>query len=396
MNLPKKTLKIVPDVHWVGVKDWDRRMFDRLIPLPRGTSYNSYLIQGKEANVLVDSVNPGFERELEAKIETIIDPENLDYIVMNHAEPDHSNAIPHVLSLSDGAKILTTEKGREMASKIQNIPEDKIRVVEDGETFDMGDKTLKFIDAPWLHWPETMMTFYEEEGLLFSCDYFGSHLATGKFYDEELGDDLYNHAKRYYGEIMMPFRKMGKKALEKIKDLDIEIIAPSHGPLYKETQKIVSRYKSWTEGEVEEKILVFYTSMWGSTEKLIEALLSAIESENIEATSLNLASLELGRLAEEIVDSAGIVIGSPTIHGGSHPEVHHIVHLLRKLNPPTKYIGFVESHGWAPAAVSEMREMLGGLPAEDVGAVEIEGAPLKEDLEKAVELGKEMAEKVKS
>ncbi|MBS3814933.1 MAG: FprA family A-type flavoprotein, partial [Hadesarchaea archaeon] len=244
-------------------------MFDRLIPLPNGTSYNSYLIQGKEKTALIDSVNPGFEEELEEKIRQVIDPAEIDYLIMNHAEPDHAHAIPHILSLTDNGEVLATEKGKELAQSHHHIPEEKIQVVENQEKLELGGKTLKFIEAPWLHWPETMLTFYEEKGILFPCDFFGSHLATSKFYDEEVGEELVRLAKGYYGEIMMPFRKMIKNALDKIEGLNIEMIAPSHGPIYKNPENIVNLYREWAEGEVKEKVLVIYISMWGSTQEMI-------------------------------------------------------------------------------------------------------------------------------
>ncbi len=395
MKNSKITLEISPGVHWVGVKDWDRRMFDRLIPLPNGTSYNSYLIQGNEKTVLVDTVNPGFEGELEEKVRQIVDPSEIDYIVMNHAEPDHANAILHMLSLTNGGKVLMTERGKELAQELHNITEDKIKAVEDGETLDLGGKTLKFIHAPWLHWPETMFTFYEEKGVLFPCDFFGSHYATSKFFDEQLGDELLNHARTYYGEIMMPFSKMVKQALDKIESLDISIIAPSHGPMYKNPETIIEAYESWSKGEVKKKVLVIYISMWGSTEKMANAVVDAITSEGVDAVPLNMATSDLSKIAAEIVDSSGIIIGTPTVLGGSHPMIHHVAYLARKLSPPTKFVGVIESYGWSGGATKQLSELLGNLDAETVGAVEVLGSPKEEDLEKIADLGRDIAKKVK-
>ncbi|KXA92798.1 metallo-beta-lactamase [candidate division MSBL1 archaeon SCGC-AAA259E22] len=394
IKIPRETLQIASDVHWVGVKDWDRRMFDRLIPLPNGTSYNAYLVRGDEKTALIDSVNPGFEDELEGKVRQLIDPGEIDYFVMNHAEPDHANAIPHMLSLSENGEILTTEKGKDLAESLHHVEEDDVQVVEDGETLDLGGKTLRFVHAPWLHWPETMLTFYEEEGILFPCDFFGCHLATGKFFDEEIEDGLIDLAKSYYGEIMMPFSKMVRQALEKIEKLDISMIAPSHGPIYKNPENIVNSYRKWSEGQVEKKVLIVYISMWGSTEKLVEALSQTIASEGVEVTPLNLATSDLGKLAGELVDSAGIIIGTPTVLGGAHPKIHHIAYLAKKLNPPVKFLGVVESHGWSGGAVSQISEMLGGMDAEVVGAVDVLGSP-REELEEVVEFGKEFAGKIR-
>lgn len=396
MELPKETVEISNEVHWVGVKDWDRRMFDRLIPLPNGTSYNAYLLLGEEKNVLIDSVNPGFEEELEAKVRTIIDPEEIDYIVMNHAEPDHASAIPKILSLTDGGTVLATEKGKELAQELHHIDEGSIRVVEDGETIDLGGKILRFISAPWLHWPETMLTFYEEEGILFPCDFFGCHLATSKFFDEEVGEELIKYAKSYYGEIMMPFSKMVGQALDRVNDLDIEMIAPSHGPIYKNPERIIEPYKDWSDGKVKEKILVPYVSMWGSTEKLVKNLVETISLEGVDVVPLNVATSELTKVAEEIVDSAGIIVGTPTVLGGPHPLIQHIVYLARKLTPPTKYLGVVESYGWSGGAINQISEMLNNLDSEIVGAVKVLGSPEEEDFREVSDFGKKFAGKVKN
>ncbi|MGB9727537.1 MAG: MBL fold metallo-hydrolase [Nitrososphaeria archaeon] len=218
-------LEISKNVYWVGVKDWSRRMFDALIPLPRGTSYNSYLVVG-ERKLLVDTVNPGFEGELKKNIDSIVGVENLDYLVMNHAEPDHAGAIPYLMNLNGRLRLLTTLKGSKMAQAYYNVSSDRIVVVKNGDCLELGGKTLKFIEAPMLHWPETMFTYLQEDKMLFSCDFFGAHLAEG-FFDEDV-EDLPVFAQKYFGEIMMPFKVMGKAALEKLKNLEIEVIAVNH------------------------------------------------------------------------------------------------------------------------------------------------------------------------
>lgn len=389
-------LEISPELHWVGVKDWDREMFDRLIPLPMGTTYNSYLIQGKEKTVLIDTVNPGFEDKLEDNIRKIIDPSEIDYIVMNHAEPDHANAIPHILALSKKAKIITTKKGEEMAKSLHFIPKNRIKVVEDQETIDLGGKTLRFIYTPWLHWPETMMTFYEDENTLFSCDFFGTHLASNKFFDDEFGDEIIQYAKIYFGEIMMPFRKMADNALDKLEDLNIEMIAPSHGPIYRTPDSIINAYRKWTKGSVDKKVLIIYISMWGSTAKMIKTLINSIRDEDIPVKAINLASIDVGEIVGEIVDSAGVIVGTPTVLGGPHPTIQHIIQLAKKLNPPTRLVGVIESHGWAGGAVGYISKCFENTESEIVGALEVLGRPSDEDMVKVMEFGKEFVDKVKS
>ena len=244
----RNVVEISNGVHWVGVRDWNRRLFDALIPLPKGTTYNAYLIVGETKVALIDTVNPGFEKELEEKIRQIVDTSDVHYVIMNHTEPDHAGAIPHLMSTNNKAMLVTTSKGAKMAQAFYNVPGKRIKVVSDQETIDLGGKTLRFIDAPMLHWPETMFSYLQENKILFPCDFFGSHRAKG-LYDEEVEDSIV-HAQRYFGEILMPFRTMAEKALEKIKNLKIDMIAPSHGPIHRNTRRSL---RHTTDGQAEKR-----------------------------------------------------------------------------------------------------------------------------------------------
>ncbi|MFP4646952.1 MAG: FprA family A-type flavoprotein [Candidatus Acetothermia bacterium] len=395
MTSPRAVYEISPDVYWVGVRDWDRKFFDKLIPLPEGTSYNSYFIQGGEKTALVDTVNPGFEEDLEEKIDQIADPQEIDFLIMNHAEPDHANGLSHILSLTENAEILATEKGKEMALSLYDLPADSFRTVEDGDSIDLGGKNLRFVEAPWLHWPETMFTYLEEEGILFPCDFFGAHLATPKLYADQLQGDYPPQAKDYFGEIMMPFRPRAKKALEKIEDLEINMIAPSHGVLYRDPKPIIQAHEKWTTPHLEEKVLIPYVSMWGSTKKLVETITETIEASGLDAIPFDVSIQSLDSLAGELVDSAGVIFGTPTVLGGPHPQIIYVATLAKKLNPPAKYLGVLESHGWAGGAVREIGKIAEGLSGELLGAVEVHGAPDDQGLEKTVELGEKFVEEIR-
>ncbi len=235
--------KIKSEIFSVGAIDWDRRLFDELIPLPDGTSYNSYLIKGSEKTALIDTVDPDKEVELMNNLKKL-NVKNIDYIIANHAEQDHSGTIPKILELYQNAKVVTNKKCKSMLMDLLQIPEEQFVVVADRETISLGNKTLKFILAPWVHWPETMLTYLLEDKILFSCDFFGSHFALSDIYVQDKAK-VYESAKRYYAEIMMPFRNNIKKNLEKISDLEIEIIAPSHGPIYDDPEFIIDAYKDW-------------------------------------------------------------------------------------------------------------------------------------------------------
>jgi len=385
--------EISEGVYWVGVKDWNRRMFDALIPLPQGTTYNAYLVKGKEKTVLVDTVNPGFEKELGEKIGQVTNLPNLHYIVMNHAEPDHAGTIPYIMEVSKEASLITTEKGAKMAKIYYNVPEKRMKTVKDGDTIELGGKTLRFIEAPWLHWPETMFTYLVEDKVLFPCDFFGSHTASG-FYDEDV-EEIIPFAKRYFGEIMMPFRNMGKKALEKVKELEIEIIAPSHGPIYKNPERILEAYRKWTAGETREKVIIVYVSMWNSTQAMIKTMVETLLSEGIEVSLYNLSSADIGDIAKDLVDSHAIVLGTPTVLGGMHPLAIYAAYLVKALRPPLKYGVVLSSYGWGGGAPRQVQEILGPTKIEVVGALEINGPPSAEDHQKIIEIGKRLSNKIK-
>ncbi|HVO36658.1 MAG TPA: FprA family A-type flavoprotein [Candidatus Acidoferrum sp.] len=389
----RNTAEISKGVHWVGARDWNRRLFDALIPLPKGTTYNTYLIIGSEKKALIDTVNPGFEKQWEEKIRKITNPADIDYVIMNHAEPDHAGSIPHIMSISSKAKLVTTAKGAKMAQTFFQVPQERIRVVADGETLDLGSKTLRFIEAPMLHWPETMFTYLQENKILFPCDFFGSHVAMG-LYDDEV-DDLLVYAQRYYGEIMMPFNVMGQKAMEKIKPLDIQMIAPSHGPIHKNPERIMNAYKQWVKGETKQKAVVAYATMWNSTEKMIKPIVDTLSSEGIEVAVHNLAIMDIADLAKDLVDSRAIILGAPTVLAGAHPLAVYAAYLVKALKPPAKFAAVLSSYGWGGGAVKHIQEVLGPTKMEIVGAIEINGPPTEEVIGKIVDLGKILAKKIK-
>lgn len=385
--------QISKEVYWVGARDWNRRLFDALIPLPNGTTYNAYLVAGETKKALIDTVNPGFEEELEEKLRKLTDPADIDYVIMNHAEPDHAGGIPHIMALAKKAKLVATEKGAKMAQTYFKIAPERIAAVKDLDIINLGGKTLQFIEAPMLHWPETMFTYLKENKVLFPCDFFGSHVAKG-LYDDEV-EDLLVHAQRYFGEIMMPFAIMGKKAIDKIKDLPIEIIAPSHGPVHRKPERILNAYREWTKGGTRQKAIIVYATMWNNTEKMIQTISDTLASEGIEISLHNLAIADIGDVARDLVDSRAIVLGAPTVLGGAHPLAAYAAFLVKALRPPLKLGVVLSSYGWGGGAVKHIQEALGSTKMEVVGAVEINGPPTENDISQIVELGKSLARKIK-
>lgn len=389
----RNVLKIAEGIYWVGVRDWNRRIFDALIPLPKGTSYNAYLVTGGDGTALIDTVNRGFETELEEKIRILTKPEEIDYVVMNHAEPDHAGAIPHIMKIATGARLVTTERGAKMAKMFYRVPQERIKVVADGERIELGNKTLRFVEAPMLHWPETMFTYLEEDAILFSCDFFGFHMAGGVYSDEV--DDMLAQAKRYWGEIMMPFRTMARKALEKISGLEIRIIAPSHGPIHRRPGPILEAYGRWAAGETLQKAVIVYASMWGSTEAMVRQMAETLANEGIEVAVHDLVSADFGEIAGDLVDARGIVFGAPTVLAGAHPLVVSAAHLFKALRPPVRYAVILGSYGWVAGAAKQIQEVLTGLEIEIVGVLEVNGPPTEESMKQIMDIGKIFAERIR-
>lgn len=387
------TVEISDSVYWVGIRDWNRRLFDALVPLPQGTTYNAYLVAGKEKTALVDTVNPGFHDELLEKINSIRPVSDIDYLIMNHAEPDHASAIPAIMKANGKALLVATAKGAKMATTYFKVPAERIKLVKEGDSIDLGGKTLEFIDAPWLHWPETMFTWIPEDRILFPCDYFGAHTAFS-LYAEENGE-LASLAKRYFGEIMMPFRKQGAQALEKVKGLDVKMIAPSHGPIYRDPQKILGHYAKWTAGETTEKALLAYVSMWGSTDLMMKALADRLLENGIKVCLYDLTHSDVGDIARELVDSRAIVLGSPTVIGGLHPLAIYAANLVRILKPPARFAAFVGSYGWGGGALRQVQELLGPTRMEIVGAIDINGPPGDADLKTIGDLADQLTARIR-
>jgi len=238
-----------------------------------------------------------------------------------------------------------------------------------------------------------MFTYLVEKKILFPCDFFGAHTALGLYADEV--EEIIPLAKRYFGEIMMPFRSMGKKALEKIKELKMEIIAPSHGPIYKNLERILEVYRKWTTGETKEKAIVLYVTMWNYTETMIKTIIETLLSEHIEVSLYNLINADIGRIAEDLVDSRAIVLGTPAVLGGMHPLAIYPLHLIRVLRPPLKYSAVLSSYGWGGGAIRQVLEILSPMKIEIIGTLEINGPPTSDDEQKIVEIGKQLSNKIK-
>ncbi|MBN2382875.1 FprA family A-type flavoprotein [bacterium] len=371
-----KPRQICQGVFWLGAVDWNRRLFDSLIPLPDGTSYNAYLVQGSDKTALLDTVDPAMVDVLKHQL---ADVPVIDYIVSHHTEQDHSGSIPYVMEMYPRATVICSPKAKDLLISHLHIPADRIKTIEDGETLSLGHKTLRFLLTPWVHWPETMVTYLAEDRILFSCDFLGSHIATSDLY---AGQDpsVIEAAKRYYAEIMMPFRKAVQGNLKKIRGLEFDRVAPSHGPVHDHPELILSAYEDWVSDRVANTVVLPYISMHGSTEIMVNYLVSALAERGITVHKFELSTTDIGKMAMALVDAATIVIGTPTVHVGPHPSVFSATHLANALRPKLRFAAIIGSYGWGTKAVEQISGLIPNLKVEVLGTVLCKGAPLEDTL----------------
>ncbi len=388
-----KPKEIKQGVYWVGAIDWDRRVFDALIPLPDGTSYNAYLIKGNEKTALVETVDPVMQDGLFESLNEL-GIKRLDYIVANHAEQDHTGTLPRLLAAYPEAKIICTQRCKGLLIDLLSIAEEKFTIVNDKDTLSLGDRTLEFIFTPWVHWPETMSTFLREDRILFSCDFFGSHVATSNLY---VADEWQVHeaAKRYYAEIMMPYRTQIEKNLHKLEEYHIDIIATSHGPVYDKPDFITRAYHSWVFDEPKNIVVLPYTSMHGSTRRMVEYLVAALSQRGVTVHQFDMVSTDLGKLAVALVDAATVVVGTPTILAGPHPNVISAVFLANALRPKLRFASIIGSYGWGGKTVEILSGMIPNLKVEVLEPVLSKGFPKEADFKALDNLAESIALKHK-
>lgn len=366
-------------VYSVGAIDWDRKYFDEIIYLPDGTSYNSYLIIGSEKIALIDTVDP---TKSEVLMENLKDIKNIDYLISNHAEQDHSGAIPVVLEKYPGCKIVCNELDKKMLMDEHIIDESRFMVINDYDTLSLGNKTLQFIFTPWVHWPETMCTYLVEDKILFTCDFFGSHLATSEMYADEL---IYLPAKRYYSEIMMPFASIIVKNLEKVKKLDLDIIAPSHGPIYNDPGYAIGLYDDWTSKDVKPKAVIIYVSMHGSTRRMVQYLTAQLIRKGMIVEEYNAFDADAGKIAMDLIDASTLVVASPSFLGGLHPKIASIVYLANSLHPKTRILAYMGSYEWGSSVIDQIKQMTSNFNAQMIDPFQVKGL-IKQDKYKGMDV----------
>lgn len=386
--------EIKNNIFFCGLNHRERKLFDELIPLPVGTTYNSYFVKGSEKNAIIDTMYPPKADEYIQKLDDA-GITKVDYIVANHGEQDHSGALPKMVKKYPQAKILTNPKCKEIIQLMLHIEDDKFQVVADGEEISLGDKTLKFIHAPWVHWPDTMFTYIPEDRIIFTCDFLGSHLPFEDLYAQET-PELLSAAKRYYAEIMMPFRNFCKKYVQMLKNMDIEMILTSHGPIYKNPKFILDAYEEWTADECKNEVVIPYVSMYESTKEMVDYMSKKLSEKGIIAKPFNLVEEDLGELAMELVDACTVVFGSSMVLAGPHPAAVTAAYIAGILRPKAKFVSFIGSYGWGGVLFEKLEQSLSAVKAEKLEPVLVKGKARKEDFEKLDALAEEIYQKHKS
>ena len=382
--------EIKPDIYWVGAIDWDRRIFDELVSTPHGTSYNAYLIKD-EKTVLIDTVEPYLKDILLTNIKDA-GVGKLDYIISNHAEQDHSGTIPTLLQMFPDAKVITNPKCKELLIEHLEIPEDKIITVEDKETISIGKRTLQFFYTPWVHWPETMSTYIPEDDIIFTCDLFGAHLATSEIFSSDNWAEVEIEVKRYYAEIMMPFRMHIRRYIKLMKDLKVDMIAPSHGPVHNTVEQVLKTYEVWVSDTVKDMVIIAYVSMHGSTYEAVRVLERELLRRNVDVKVFNLTKTDPGEFAMALVDAATIVFATPTVLASAHPSIIYFAHLVRALRPKAKNLAIINSYGWGGMTIKQIEDILGILKLNKLSYVSFKGKIKEKVINEIVNLADEIEE----
>jgi flavorubredoxin len=390
-----EVIEIKPDLHWIGVKDPELRVFDDLFPTKFGTTYNSYLVRGKNKIAIIDTVKGKRSEEYLAKIRQLVDPKEVDYYIINHTEPDHSGSLELMLKLSPKAVVFSTQAAKTFLGNLIHAPFES-HVVKDGETLDLGGRTLRFIIAPFLHWPDTMFTLLEEDGMLFTCDAFGAHYCGNSIYADEVSD-FTDEMKFYFDCLVRPFKDKALSAIDKVSGEKIEMICPSHGPIRrKDLQEVIGNYVRWsTPAGPEKKVAIFYLSPHGNTEKMAKAVAKGASSQGVAVEVCHITKHTANEIRDLMESADALVFGSPTINRDVPKPMWEVLSCLSMVKLRTSIAGVFGSYGWSGEACKIAEERLKGLNFKLPAApLRFPFTPRPEALEECEAMGRAIAEEV--
>ncbi|MFH1248368.1 MAG: flavodoxin domain-containing protein [Candidatus Omnitrophota bacterium] len=388
-------VEIKKDIHWVGVVDWNVRDFHgHTYTTKRGTTYNSYLIKD-ELIALVDTVRAPFTEEFIANIRQIVPLEKIDYIIANHVEADHSGALPKLMKLCPKAKVIGTAKCKEGLFRHYYENWD-FQVVKSQDKIKLGQRTLTFLEAPMLHWPDSMFTYIPEDALLMPNDAFGQHYATSFRFDDEVEQVvLMEEAAKYYANILWPLSSLVLRKIEEVQKLNIPIkmIAPSHGIIWrKDPGKIIQAYLSWASNETKKKVVVVFETMWGATEKMARKISEGLIDAGLEVKLYDIARSDRTDIFKEMLNAKGFIIGSSTHDNDMLPNIASFMELLKGLKPKNRVVAVFGSYGWAGGAVKELEEVLKETGIQEIKpSISFQYLPDEEGMKKCYDFGVEFA-----
>ena len=391
-------ISLTEGINWIGVVDWDSRDFHGYVTR-RGTSYNAYLIQDEKI-ALVDTVKHTFSSELLRNICEFVDPSKIDYIIINHVEMDHSSSLPAIAQHAKNATIVTSKRGKDAIAEHYSS-DFEIQVVNTGDTLKLGKRTLSFVEAPMLHWPDSMFTYVVEDKILMPNDAFGQHLASAQRFDDEVdGHVLMEEAATYYANILMPLAPLITRKIQEVvkMGIPIEMIAPSHGVIWRsDPSKIIKAYADWSSNTSKNKVVIVFDTMWGSTNQMARAIAEGVTSQGVDVKVLKLRAANRTEAMTEILDAKAVVVGSPTLNNGMFPTIGSFLTYATGLKPKGKLWSFFGSYGWGGGAVKNMTEIAqkAGFQTNEQ-KIEVKFVPESEDLKKCVEFGQQIATKIKS
>ena len=391
-------IEVLKDIYWVGAVDWNIRDFHGY-SVDKGSSYNAFLAIDDKVT-LFDTVKRGFKNDLIGNIRQIIDPAEIDYLIVNHVEMDHSGLVAEIADLVQPEKIICSEMGKKNLLAHFHQEEWPYEAVKTGDTISLGKRSVQFIETRMLHWPDSMFSYIPEDRLLISSDAFGQHLASSERFDDEVElSMLLGHAAKYYANIILPYSALVQKLLAQVREigLKIDMIAPDHGLIWrKNPQKILEQYDVWSQQKSKVKALVIYDTMWHSTEMMAKAIVEGLVSQGVSAQLFDLSSNHRSDIITEVLDAGALIIGSSTLNNGMLPRMADLLHYMKGLRPAKKIGVAFGSYGWSGEAVKLITTALEEMKFEilDPG-IKVQYVPQVDDLKKCADLGRKIARTLK-
>ena len=391
-------VKLKDNIYWVGAIDWDVRDFHGY-STNRGTTYNAFLIMDEKIT-LIDCVKNSLKNDLISRISEIVDPEKIDYIVVNHVEMDHSGSLPEMMELIQPEKILCSKMGHKALLQHFHREDWPYEVVKPGEDYSLGEKTLSFLETRMLHWPDSMFTYMKEDKILFSSDAFGQHLASSERFDDEYDQAiLMEELTKYYANILTLYSPLVKKLIAKVKEINLEIdmIAPDHGLLWRSNpMKAIEAYDKWSRHEGQGYAMVIYDTMWHSTEIMAKEIGAGLQQEGISYQLVNLRHNHRSDVMREVLNASAIILGCPTLNNGLLPRMAGFLMYMRGLRPTNKIGAAFGSYGWSGESVKLLNGAMEEMKFDIVDeGIRIKYVPEKGDLPACVELGRKVGRALK-